>query len=174
MTTRINSLNAPESFDSEPSSLSPDNDDTTRDRLRKLTGVSLTALRATMRAATGISSTAIYASTKAATGAWIRTIMKAILAPFPASFRYFLQPFLVLYYAPLFILRIWTGPTRKLRRKKHEEFLEGWKHAVKSADEKSTNWPLRLDKDGYIEAASEEVDVNEAIAASVEEIENSK
>jgi hypothetical protein len=129
--------------------------------VRKLTGVSLTALRATMRAATGISSTAIYASALAASGVWIRTVMKTMLAPFPASVRFFLQFFLVLYYAPLYIVRNLTGPTRKNARKKREEFLEGWNDAVKAAEIKSTSWPLDIDtQDGFIDADFERVDVN--------------
>jgi hypothetical protein len=146
---------------------SPDNTKL-RDRVRQITGVSLTALRATMRTATGISLSAIYASTLAVTGSWIRTIMTVILAPLPAWFRYFVQPFLVLYYAPLLILRNLCGPTRKNARKVHEEVLEGWKRAVETADEKSAYWPVHLDKDGYIEKDFDEVDVNEAIAESVE------
>jgi hypothetical protein len=118
-----------------------------RDNVRTLTGVSLTALRATMRAATGISSTAVYATALAASGVWIRTVTKVLLAPVPASVRFFLQFFLVLYYAPLYVLRNLTGPTRKNARKKHEEFLEGWTDAVKAADEKSTSWPLDLPLD---------------------------
>lgn len=160
ITTGKHSLLASSSPDIDASSSSPDNDKSAlRDSVRKLTGVSLTALRATMRAATGISLTLIYASTLAATGAWIRNVTKVILARFPASFRYFLQPILVFYYAPLFILRNLTGPTRKNARKKREEFLDGWKDAVKTAEEKSTSWPLYLDnKDGYIDADFERVE----------------
>jgi hypothetical protein len=172
MITGVNSLNASpasSSSDIDPSSLSsPDNDDAVRNRVRKLTGVSLTALRATMRTATGISMTVIYVSTKAATGAWIRTTMKTILAPFPASFRYFVQPFLVLYYAPLFILRSLTGPTHKNAQKVHEEFLQSRRRAVETAHKRSSYWPLHLDKDGYIEADFEEIDVNEVILESVQ------
>jgi hypothetical protein len=160
----LNILLASSSSDSidTSSSSAPDNenDGTFRDNIRKLTGVSLTALRATMRAATGISSTAIYASALAASGVWIRTVMKTILAPIPASVRFFLQFFLVLYYAPLYIVRNLTGPTRKNAHKKREEFLEGWNDAVKAAEEKSTSWPLDPNKDGFIDAEIEKVDVN--------------
>jgi hypothetical protein len=55
-----------------------------RNKLRQVTGFSLTAFRATARAATGISFSAIYASTLAATGLWIRYIMSKILSIFPA------------------------------------------------------------------------------------------
>ena len=76
-----------------------------RNRLRKATGFSFTVFRATLRGITGISLTALYASTLAATGLWIRKIMSAVLGIFPSGFRYFLQPFLVMYYTPLIILR---------------------------------------------------------------------
>ena len=55
-----------------------------RDRLRQVTGFSLTAFRAAWRAATGISLTAIYAATLAASGLWIRKITSAVLSVFPA------------------------------------------------------------------------------------------
>jgi hypothetical protein len=167
---RLHSLNvspASSGPDVDPSS-SSDNDNSLRVRVRKLTGVSLTAFRATMRTATGISLTVIYVSTKVATGNKIRTIMKTILAPLPTSLRYFLQPLLVLYYAPLFILRSLTGPTRKNAQTVHEEFLKSRRRAVETADKRSAYWPLHLDKDGYIEADFEEVDVNEAILESVQ------
>lgn len=139
-----------------------------RGQLRKMTGFSLTALRKTLRLATGISLTAIYASTVATTGAWIRQTMKVILSVFPPWFRYFVQPFLILYYAPLFILRNLTGPTRKRAVQTHESFLEGWKEAVKLADKKSNYWPITVSEDGYIEKTFEDVDMNEALVESVE------
>ena len=70
-------------------------DRTIRDKLRKLTGFSLTAFRATARAATGISLTAVYASTLAVTGLWVRSIMSVILSIFPAWVRFFLFTCLV-------------------------------------------------------------------------------
>jgi len=57
---------------------------TLRDRLRKATGLSLTAFRAAWHAATGISLTAIYATTLAASGLWIRKLTSALLYVFPA------------------------------------------------------------------------------------------
>lgn len=47
-----------------------------------------------------------------------------------------------------------------------------------NADHKVSYWPIHLDEDGYIEADSQEVDLNEAVQESVqvaleeEEIEN--
>lgn len=57
---------------------------TLRDKLRKVTGFSLTAFRAAWRTATGISLTAVYATALAASGLWIRKITSVILAVFPA------------------------------------------------------------------------------------------
>lgn len=139
-----------------------------RTQLRNITGFSLTALRKTMRAATGISLTAVYASAVAVTGAWIRQTMRILLAPLPAWFRYFLQPFLVLYYAPLFILRNVTGPTRKRAKTTHEHFLQGWKEAVETADKSSNYWPMHLNSEGNIEKDMAELDMTETIAESVD------
>eukprot|EP00525_Craspedostauros_australis_P002731 CAMPEP_0198114946 /NCGR_PEP_ID=MMETSP1442-20131203/6182_1 /TAXON_ID= /ORGANISM="Craspedostauros australis, Strain CCMP3328" /LENGTH=247 /DNA_ID=CAMNT_0043772357 /DNA_START=191 /DNA_END=934 /DNA_ORIENTATION=- len=83
--------------------------------LRQITGFSFTAVRTALRAATGISLTAIWLSTTAATGLWIRKSMAVVLSLFPAWFRYFLQPFLVLYYAPLVFLRSITSPAARSR-----------------------------------------------------------
>jgi hypothetical protein len=150
---------------------SSDDDDTVslRSRLRRVTGFSFTALRATLRAATGISLSAVYASTLAATGAWIRQTMKLVLSVFPPWARYFVQPFLVLYYLPLFTLRNLTRPDRKQQMQNHEAFVEGWKKAVETADETSSYWPLHLNKnDGTFEKDLVELDVNEAVAESME------
>lgn len=138
-----------------------------RTRLRRLTGFSLTAVRATLRAATGISLSAVYASTLAATGAWIRQTMRVLLSPLPTWLRYFVQPFLVLYYAPLFILRNWASPSRSLAKRKHDLFVEGWKHAVEVADESTSYWPLHVVQ-GHLESDINELDVNQAVADSVE------
>ena len=94
--------------------------------------------------------------------------MKVILAFFPAWFRYFVQPFLVMYYTPLFVLRNLTGPTRKRAKSTHERFLEGWKQAVETADERSSYWPVHLDKDGTVKTDSDDVDIHDAVAESVE------
>ena len=127
---------------------------TVRDELRKLTGFSFTVFRKTLRGITGISLTAIYASTVAATGLWIRKITSIILSVFPSGFRYFLQPFLVAYYVPLFILRSLTGPVRKRARAKHEQVVDAWKDAVEYAEqiEQDGYWPVTVSpNDGYFE-----------------------
>jgi hypothetical protein len=154
---------------------------TLRDRLRKATGFSFTIFRATIRGITGISLSAIYASTVAATGLWIRKVCSIILSIFPSWFRYFLQPFLVLYYAPLFMLRNLTGPTRQRAIKQHQSMLEGWKEAVEYAErtEKGGYWPVIVSEDGYFEMvappnpddttyAEENRQFSEAMAETVE------
>jgi hypothetical protein len=146
----------------------PNYEHTARARLRTLTGFSLTALRATMRAATGISLTALYASTLAASGVWIRQTMKVILSIVPAWARYFVQPFLIIYYAPLFILRSISAPQRNQGVKKHDALVESWKQAVETADQSTSYWPLHLDKNGDFEADIAEMDLTDAVAQSVE------
>ena len=126
---------------------------TIRDKLRQITGFSFTVFRKTLRGITGISLTAIYASTVAATGLWIRKTTSIILSLFPSWFRYFLQPILVMYYVPLFILRSITGPTRRNAKSKHEHVLEAWKEAVEYAEqtERDGYWPVTIGDDGCFE-----------------------
>jgi hypothetical protein len=77
------------------------------------------------------------------------------------------QPLLVLYYAPLFLLRNVAGPTRAIAQRKHEFFLETWREAVKQADQTTSGWPLHV-QDGVFEKDFSEVDVNEAVAEAVQ------
>ena len=115
-----------------------------RDRLRQATGFSLTACRAAGRTATGISFTAIYGTAVAVSGLWIRKTTSVVLAIFPAWFRYFLQPILIAYYLPIFIIRGLTGPTRKQAQAKHKAVKESWKDAIEFAKqaENSGYWPV--------------------------------
>jgi hypothetical protein len=108
-----------------------------RSRLRQMTGFSLTAFRATMRAATGISMTALYASSLAFSGQWIRQTMKFILSIFPPWARSFVQPFLILYYLPLFTIRNLTGPNRRRGFEKPHALVDGWNQAIVTADNES-------------------------------------
>lgn len=55
-----------------------------RDRLRRITGFSFTAFRATLRGITGISLTAIYDATVVTTSSVVRETMKVIVGVFPA------------------------------------------------------------------------------------------
>lgn len=148
-----------------------------RNRLRKATGFSFTVFRATLRGITGISLSAIYAGALAASGLWIRKTMSAVLSVFPSGFRYFLQPFLVLYYTPLILIKSITSPTtRKRAVAKHETVLEVWKEAVAVAEktEKDGYWPVVVNDEGYFELSKPPSvdgveDVAEAMAATVEQ-----
>jgi len=154
-----------------------------RNRLRKATGFSFTVFRATLRSLTGISLTAIYAGALAATGLWIRKTMSTLLSIFPSGFRYFLQPFLVMYYTPLIILRSLASPTNRKRAvAKRETILTAWKEAVVVAEktEQDGYWPVVVSEKGYFELAKppsvegvelqdEDAKLAEAMAATVEQ-----
>jgi hypothetical protein len=152
---------------------------TTRDKLRQATGFSLTAVRAAFRAATGISLSAMYASAVLVSSIWVRKTSAAILSIFPAWLRYFIQPFLVLYYVPLFIIRGLSGPTRARARKRHETIIDGWKSAIDFADKagKDGYKPVQWNKDGYFELvkppkpnqAEDQDELANAIAKSVDQ-----
>ena len=146
-----------------------------RNRLRQATGFSFTVFRATLRGITGISLSAIYAGALAATGLWIRQAMSAVLSVFPTSFRYFLQPFLVMYYTPLILIRSFASPTnRKRAAKKHETVVQAWKEAVVVAEqtEKDGYWPVVVNDEGYFELSKppsvDGVVTAEAMAETVE------
>jgi hypothetical protein len=121
-----------------------------------------------MRAATGISLTAVYASTIAVSGMWIRQTMKVILDLFPSWARYFAQPFLVMYYVPLFVLRNLSAPRQKERMQKHVVLVDSWKQAVAVADQSTSYWPIHLNQSGDLEKDLAELDLVDAVAESVE------
>mmetsp|Transcript_31589 Transcript_31589/g.62930 ORF Transcript_31589/g.62930 Transcript_31589/m.62930 type:complete len:266 (+) Transcript_31589:96-893(+) len=154
---------------------------TPRSKLRQLTGFSLTALRSTLRAATGFSLTAFRTTIRAATGISlsqsISSILKTILSILPGGVRYFLQPLLILYYAPLLMLRYWVGPNRKYAeesRKGHEKLVDGWRKAVEAAENAQSGgyWPVHLNDDGTITASlppdpNNKLDIADGIEKSV-------
>jgi hypothetical protein len=107
---------------------------------QQLAGVSVTALRTTIRTATGVSLTALYASTLAISGVWIRQVMRLILSIFPSWARYFVQPFLVLYYVPLYMLRSVSSP----KPRNDNSFAKGWYQPVETLDQRPSYWPLDL------------------------------
>lgn len=121
-----------------------------RGKLRKLTGFSLTAFRTTLRLATGFSLTSTRATLRALTGVSVTGTMKAILRLFPASFRYFLQPLLILYYVPLLTLQGLVGRTKTYKadaKAAHDSIVQDWKDAVRVAEEvnKGGYWPIHVD-----------------------------
>ncbi len=132
-----------------------------RSKLRQLTGFSFTALRSTLRAATGFSLTAFRTTIRAATGISlsqsISSVLKTILSILPAGVRYFLQPLLIMYYAPLLMLRYWVGPNRKYAdesRKGHEKLVDGWRKAVEAAENAQSGgyWPVHLNGEWFLRA----------------------
>ena len=58
-----------------------------------------------------------------------------------------------MYYTPLILLRLWTGPTRKNAAAKHETVVKAWKEAVVVAKqaERDGYWPVVVSDDGYFE-----------------------
>ena len=143
-------------------------DKSIRSQLRTITGFSLTAIRATMRAATGISLTALYLSALVISSVWIRQAMRIILDFFPTWARYFAQPFLVMYYVPLFIIRNMTAPKRREQEQAHDTLLESWKQAVAVAEHSTSYWPIHISENGDIESDGDDLDLNDAVAKSVE------
>lgn len=95
--------------------------------------------------------------------------------------RAFMQPFLIIYYAPLVILRSMVGTSnssRKEQRLAHEQFMEGLKDAVKASEKLNEGgyWPVRIDDDGNFEVVPppdpdsllKPINIADAIADSVE------
>ena len=141
------------SIDSSASS-SDDTPQSPRSKLRQLTGFSLTALRTTLRAATGFSLTAFRTTLRAATGISlsqsISGTLRRLLEVLSPSLRYFLQPLLIMYYAPLLCIRYYmVGPSRQYveeSQRGHEKVVEGWRKAVKAAEMANSEgyWPVHL------------------------------
>jgi hypothetical protein len=120
-------------------------------RLHALAALPRTALLATLWATTRVSLAAVYAVSLAVTGAWIRQTMKVILGIFPAWFRCFLQPFLIVYYVPLFLLRSIARNTQVKAKRKQKRVLDSWRqNAAQLADETAASWPLRVANDGFL------------------------
>ncbi|KAL9178347.1 hypothetical protein ACHAXT_001775 [Thalassiosira profunda] len=153
-----------------------------RSYLRRVTGFSLTALRSTLRAATGFSLTAFRATIRAATGISLsQTIsgsLRRIMGVMTPGMRYFLQPLLILYYAPQLVVKYWlVGPSNKYVEeslKSHERVVEGWRKAVQAAEKASDKgyWPVHVNDDGTITTAlppdpEDVLDLTEGIEKSV-------
>lgn len=144
------------------------------DDASKSPGFSLTALRSTLRAATGFSLTAFRTTLRAATGISLsQTIsgtIRAILDFLSPSLRYFMQPFLIMYYAPLLIIRFWmVGPSQQYVEeslKGHEKVVEGWRKAVEAAEKAHSDgyWPVHvngeLDKESFFRSAPSQDSTN--------------
>jgi hypothetical protein len=122
--------------------------------IRKVTGLPLTALRTTLRTATGFSLTTLRATLRAATGIslsqQLTTLISTLTGILPAGVRYFLQPFLIMYYAPMMIVRYYmVGPSNKYveeSQRGHERVVQGWRKAVEAAEraQEGGYWPVHL------------------------------
>jgi hypothetical protein len=79
-----------------------------------------------------------------------------LLLTFFRQFRYFLQPFLVAYYLPMFVIRGLTGPTRKQAKARHEAVKDGLRDAVEFAKQTTSDgyWPVQVTGDGDLELIS--------------------
>mmetsp|Transcript_25242 Transcript_25242/g.35591 ORF Transcript_25242/g.35591 Transcript_25242/m.35591 type:complete len:280 (-) Transcript_25242:52-891(-) len=171
---------------------SQEKDSSLRTRLRTLTGFSWTALRTTLRTTTGISLTAIRLTVGATTSRVVSQTMKFCLSIFPAWARYFVQPFLVLYYWPLLTIKsLCSHQTRQYQEQQHHHdvILEKWKQAIQIAEQKATaatasanaKWPVHVDEEtGNIITSTasnnEDIDtiITNGVAESVEVVMESK
>ena len=125
-----------------------------RSKLRRITGFSLTTLRATLRSATGFSLTALRGALRTATGISLSGVIsdsvRRALDVLSPSLRYFLQPLLIAYYVPLLTVRYWlVGPNRAYveeGRAGHERIVESWRKAVEAAERANAGgyWPVHL------------------------------
>ena len=142
-----------------------------RKKLGKLTGLSITVIRASVRTTTGLSITAIRTSLRTLTGVSVTGTMKALFGLLPPWGRYFLQPFLIMYYAPLLILKGLVGSTsssKKEDRASHEQLVDYWKEAIKMAESRSATWPLHVMADGSLQYDLEDENMNDAIVKAIE------
>lgn len=140
--------------------------------LDALTGFSLSTARASIRATTGLSLTVSRTTLRGLTGVSMTGLMEKAIGLFPAWFRYFLQPFLVMYYTPLMILKGLLGPTKTAKEEAlaaHERVIEGWKDAIMAAEQVQENWPLHVTDDGRIESLTpQSTNIEEAIVNSLD------
>lgn len=119
---------------------------------------SLSTIRSSLRAMTGLSLTATRTALRTMTGVSVTSIVKAIVGIFKPWMRYFLQPFLIIYYVPLTCMKYFIGTTKTYRAEQlaaHEKLVEGWKDAIRAAEEKlKDQFPLHVSEDGSIQTKS--------------------
>lgn len=164
-------------FLSVPKNNEPDDDDLTPlptygGLLGKLTGLSLTAIRQSVRTTTGLSLTAARTTLRGLTGVSVNASLKTLFGIFPPWFRYFLQPFFIMYYTPLMIFKYFIGSTKNAKQEAlaaHEKIVEGWKDAIKAAELAQDFWPLHVTDDGKIESLTpQSVPVTDIIVESLD------
>lgn len=155
----------------QPKKESPNTAPSLRRELGKITGISLTALRASLRATTGFSLTALRTTLRTLTGVSITGVVKRCVGLLPPWFRYFLQPFLILYYVPLLVLREMVGSTetsKKEASEEHEKLVNYWKDAIQLAETRSASWPLHVKMDGTLEYDLDDDRMNDVIVEAIE------
>jgi len=140
--------------------------------LGKITGVSMSAIRQSVRTTTGLSLTATRTALRTLTGVSVTATMKHLFGIFPPWFRYFLQPFFIMYYTPLMILKYFIGSHKNAKKEAfaaHEKIVEGWKDAIRAAEVAQEFWPLHITEDGQIESLTpQSVPINDAILESLD------
>lgn len=140
--------------------------------LGRLTGLSMTAIRKSVRTTTGLSITALRTTLRGLTGVSVNASLKTLFGVFPPWFRYFLQPFFIMYYTPLMICKYFIGSKKGAKEDalaSHEKIVEGWKDAIKAAELAQDFWPLHVTEDGKIESLTpQSVPVNDIIVESLD------
>lgn len=142
-----------------------------RKELRNFTGLSLTSIRASIKATTRLSLTAMRTFLRALTGVSVTGTMKALVGLLPPWGRYFLQPFLIIYYVPLVILKGLVGATSTTRKDAsvvHEQLVDYWKEAITMAENQSANWPLHVMSNGRLQYDLDDNNMNDAIVDAIE------
>jgi hypothetical protein len=142
-----------------------------RKELGKLTGISLTAIRASVRATTGFSLTALRTTLRTLTGVSITRVVKTLVGLLPPWFRYFLQPFLILYYVPILVLREMIGSTstsKKEAYEEHDKLVNYWKEAIQLAENRCESWPLHVKTDGTLQYDLDDDRMNDVIVDAIE------
>jgi len=142
-----------------------------RKEIGKLTGLSFTVIRASVRATTGLSITAMRTFLRTFTGVSVTGTMKKLFGLLPPWGRYFLQPFLIMYYVPLVLLKGLVGSTstsKKDARASHEQLVDYWKEAIQMAENQSVSWPLHVMADGSLQYDLEDENMNDSIVEAIE------
>jgi len=133
------------------SSKSNTNNEGIRNKLRQLTGFSISAIRLSLHA----SITAARLGLQGFTGKVVTKTMKRFTAIFPTWIRYFMQPFLVMYFTPVMVLKSLCDRPKNYNEAlaSHEKLVQGWKNAVERAElvQNGEYWPVHVNADGNIE-----------------------
>ena len=145
--SKLSSSTTPHTMSTKDDAITATATVTLRTKWRNVTGISLTAIRAMLRTTTGISMTAMYTAAYLATSAVVRNIMAMFLHVLPTWLRYFVQPFLILYYVPWFVLRTWSDRTAyALKEEHHRTLISNWKGAIETAGKIAGEgyWPVKV------------------------------